>query len=487
LQVREAAAESLGDIGDPAAVGPLVSVLNDADPKVAAMAATSLGRLKAADAAPALLALLSRGAPESAAAAARALGDVGARQAAGTLSEALLNDKLESAVREEAAAALGKLKDPAALPALVSSLNNPDDRIRWAAADGLGRLGLPESVAPLGKTLASDKDSRVREVAALALGNTRAKHAVDFLLRGMNDAEPRVSEQSLTALLAILGTDADEYGRLAGDLMQRGENAKAARICRAAIDKIAKEEPEEDVLVVTEKWGVALADSGRWAEARKPLEQALEDDRNNTIVLLKLTECYVQLGEHETAAVFGAAALRRFPKEAEALSTALLPALEALFHEGKIDLTLRVLNALAPEAFAAFPQDLRDQLASLKERCERVDKIVEVEIAALSAPPAGDGEARLRAMARLIAVGERGIPYLVEDGLGSGDERVQSASMGVLAKLTGHPFDVPKDATAEQRQGAIKAWLSWWQTKPSKDAGPGSATSPSGPGPTKRH
>ncbi len=485
-KVRQAAAQALGEIGDVAGVGSLTSLLDDADSKVAAAAATSLGRLKVTDAAPALLRLLNRGAAESAASAARALGDIGVRQAVPALSEALLNEKLEGAAREEAAAALGKLNDPAALPALVSSLDSPDDRIRWAAADSLGRLGLLESVAPLGKTLASDKDPRVREVAALALGNIRSKEAVNFLLTGMNDSEQRVCDQSLAALLVIIGTNAAGYEKLAADLMQQGQNAKAALICRAAVDKLARDAPSASVVSLTRQIGFALTAAGQWADARKPLEQAFAADRNDKALCLKLAECYVRIGEREAAAAFGVSALKKFPDEATSLAALLAPALETLFEEGSIAPLLGFINALTPDESAGLPAELRDQLALLKDRCERIDEILAADIAALSEAPAEYLDAPAKAVARFVALGEKGIPYLVQLGLGSNDARVQDASMEALARLTGHPFGVEKGATSEQRQAAVKAWLTWWQTKTSGNPVPASNPAPLLASPVKR-
>lgn len=232
-QVRATVAQALGEVGDVQASRPLISLLQDRDPKVAVSAANSLGRLKAADAAPALLGVLRAGGAEGAGAAARALGDIGAQQAIPALSDALLNEKLGGPVREEAAAALGKLNDAAALPALVASLGDPDDRIRWAAADGLGRLGYAESVPALGETLKSDKDPRVREVAALSLGNMRFQQAVAYLLSGADDVEPRVAEQSIAAL-AALGEKAAPY------LVGAGLGSSNGRIQDASMEALAK-------------------------------------------------------------------------------------------------------------------------------------------------------------------------------------------------------------------------------------------------------
>ena len=58
---------------------------------------------------------------------------------------------------------------PLATPDLIKLLTDSDARIRRRAALGIGRVGLPAGVAPLGGAL-KDADVDVRQMAAFALG-----------------------------------------------------------------------------------------------------------------------------------------------------------------------------------------------------------------------------------------------------------------------------------------------------------------------------
>ena len=98
--VREAAAEALGQIGDAAAVPGLLAALGDADWRVRRAAAAALGQI-GAPAVPGLLAAL--------------------RYA-------------EEDVREAAAAALREIGDAAAVPGLLAALRDADADVRRAAA-----------------------------------------------------------------------------------------------------------------------------------------------------------------------------------------------------------------------------------------------------------------------------------------------------------------------------------------------------------------
>ena len=55
-----------------------------------------------------------------------------------------------------AALALGELQAQEATPELVTSLDDPDENVRFHAIEALGRIGAAESIAPLAKIAASD-------------------------------------------------------------------------------------------------------------------------------------------------------------------------------------------------------------------------------------------------------------------------------------------------------------------------------------------
>lgn len=168
--VRSVAARSLGRIGSPDAVGPLLDALTrrgmpqqvvaDAlvrlgrrvrsdlivalgqeSPRARAVAAEVLGLLRATDAIPRLVLILRRDpVMEVKIRAARALGRIGTLSALGPLLDAARPD-LPAALRAVAAQALGHLGDPAATLRLTLLLSDDDYWVAHNAAEALVRLG----------------------------------------------------------------------------------------------------------------------------------------------------------------------------------------------------------------------------------------------------------------------------------------------------------------------------------------------------------
>ena len=97
-----------------------------------------------------------------------ALGDLGDPAAVGPLAEALRGDEY-SGVRWKAAEALAKIGTPA-VDALIEALEDPDDDVRWKAAIALGEIGDPRAVDPLIRILADpDRFVQSRAAQALGM------------------------------------------------------------------------------------------------------------------------------------------------------------------------------------------------------------------------------------------------------------------------------------------------------------------------------
>ena len=72
--------------------------------------------------------------------------------------------------RRDGAYALGRLRDPRAIPALIDRLKNDSDvDVRVAAATAMGDIGDPRSAVYLERVTIYDKKQKVRDAAALAL------------------------------------------------------------------------------------------------------------------------------------------------------------------------------------------------------------------------------------------------------------------------------------------------------------------------------
>ncbi|MFZ0159037.1 MAG: HEAT repeat domain-containing protein [Kineosporiaceae bacterium] len=165
---RLRAVELLGSLGVAEAVPDLVARLGDPDEEVRRVAVRALGRTAAPEAVPALLALLD--APRQA-------------ESAHYITLALLRigpagtSRLADAVhthgprgREAAAQVLGWLGETSAVGALEQALQDDDARVRSAAVEALGRIGLPTAAPAMCLLLGPEQPEAVRITAATALG-----------------------------------------------------------------------------------------------------------------------------------------------------------------------------------------------------------------------------------------------------------------------------------------------------------------------------
>jgi HEAT repeat protein len=78
--------------------------------------------------------------------------------------------------RAAAAAALGELRDPVAVPVLARALRDPDPAVRLSAAKALGRIG-PDAGAAVAalEQLLAEPDPALRQAAAVSLGRIRGR------------------------------------------------------------------------------------------------------------------------------------------------------------------------------------------------------------------------------------------------------------------------------------------------------------------------
>ena len=115
---------------------------------------------------------------------------------------AALKDK-DAAVRRQAADALGRLGDKAAVESLIAALKDGDRGVRWSAARSLGTLGDKRAVEPLIAAL-KDGDDWVRGEIAEALGRLGDKRAVEPLRAVLRRNDGIVDESTACALAALL-------------------------------------------------------------------------------------------------------------------------------------------------------------------------------------------------------------------------------------------------------------------------------------------
>jgi beta-lactamase regulating signal transducer with metallopeptidase domain/HEAT repeat protein len=213
-QAPEAAAKSLGTIGDRSALEPLSRALQDAHEQAPKKALEAPGLLEQSggDSSMNMNALHSSDATERAVAAC-SLGRLGAVSAIPALINLLGDDTPIQTIKcwdsgdwsparhtfkqaspgEQAAIALASLSQPAVEP-LTAALNNESPSVRrnaaWAIGEIRGSQGTNRTAAvePLIATL-SDLDSWVRVAAAFSLGEIRPSEATESLIAALGDAE----------------------------------------------------------------------------------------------------------------------------------------------------------------------------------------------------------------------------------------------------------------------------------------------------------
>lgn len=218
----------LAGIGEPA-VTPLINALSG-ESEHAAGAAQMLGDMHSKRAVPALITGLKSGDESLREAFADALGRIGDPRAVKPLIAALKSESILSPAHPWVIAALGKLKDPAAIPVLApllgdigSSFNveyalaaigdpaiptfntalkseNPD--ARKEAIEGLKKLQTPKAINALIGALKSSYPD-VRSGTASALGEIRNKKAVDPLIGALKDSQSSVRASAAGALASI--------------------------------------------------------------------------------------------------------------------------------------------------------------------------------------------------------------------------------------------------------------------------------------------
>jgi len=196
-EVRQAAATSLRQIGDPAAVDALGKAVGDVDPNVRLIALTGLGRYRDPSTRPLVEAACKDKSVEVRRTAVYVLGRLEDPAAVPTV-EQLLKDP-DAAVRAGAAQTLGDLHVSDSKTALLPLLNDPDHMIRASVARSLIMLG-DNSGFDVAKALDHDPDLAVRVVAIDALGWSKDP-AAETELQSLLTQTPAASQPAVQEAL----------------------------------------------------------------------------------------------------------------------------------------------------------------------------------------------------------------------------------------------------------------------------------------------
>src|SRR5262249_12694186 len=129
-------------------------------------------------------------------AAARVIGRLQVKSAARTLMKAI-NDS-NPQVRYASMRALGELKDESAVPALTEQLTYyGKGEGAWSALDALARIGHPSSV-PVFKSRLNDKDEFIRKAAAEGLARAGDSSELTMLQAGASSDPSPMTRAAMT-------------------------------------------------------------------------------------------------------------------------------------------------------------------------------------------------------------------------------------------------------------------------------------------------
>jgi len=201
---RTAAATSLGLIGDPCAVEPLLAQIPAGDPPYRRAAVLALSRI-GAPAVPALVRELKASDPVMRRSAAGAL--VGTRSAAATPALIAALSDSDALVRAPAARALGWHGNASAVDALVKALPDRDYHVVDAAVAALGEIGTGVIAQLLGAVASPSQSTEVRYQISQAF-TIMGSGAGPQLVAALSSASPEVQKWSATALGGIRYQDA---------------------------------------------------------------------------------------------------------------------------------------------------------------------------------------------------------------------------------------------------------------------------------------
>ena len=280
--VRSGAADALGKIGDPSADPALIGLVQHDIPSVVRVAIGSLALIASPQGEPILISAMANPSADSNARqqAAAGLGKLGNPAAITALLTALSDDDLD--LRTAAVAALAHAVRPsppappvpAVLNRLITALANNNDDLRKGVASALLAVNSP-SIDPALIAALKDQDLRVRAAAAAGLGFAGNAPAVPALIAALSDPDP-TGNTPLAArdALAAIGTPA--LAPLTTEMARGGVDAWYASQALAhmgvlALPALQREAANSDP--TAQRWAaVALGGMGL-ADARPTLEQ----------------------------------------------------------------------------------------------------------------------------------------------------------------------------------------------------------------------
>ena len=349
--VRAAAAEGLGNFGDPAAIGPLTQSIFDNSSAVRIASAKALGMLKGHDATVALCNRLTDAVPEVAVAAATALAEVADPASVEDLIKAVVKPNAPTALVAAAAGALGKIRDPRAAGTFITLLASKQENIRWSAVDGLGSVGGRAAVQPLTPVALKDPNAQIREAAIAALARIGDASALNTLVDALSDDQKRVADQALRSLLKLAEADGKILDQAIDKLLAARRYVQAEAVLAGAIEQLSRGPDGADkVLALRRHMAAGLIAVREYPRAKAILEDLVKKSPREAEHVRLLGQCLTEMRDYEALLALMAQARRSIPDQSAAWWQETVKAVEALSAAGAKPKVIATVDALEKEA-----------------------------------------------------------------------------------------------------------------------------------------
>jgi len=215
--IRDSASRILRRLADPESIGPLVAIIESrADPATQRSAAHALGAFKDERAHKALIALIDSPDSNTRRTVYQSMGDIGDPALVGPLLKALAAEKERAEGRysydiQQVAWALAKFKDARACRAVVKLVAESDERTSRSAAQPMARCRSPQIVPDIVAYLKKagepkPKDNSPQQAYAMqALSHIGDESAAGAVLNGLASPNDRLRRDSGGALRKVVG------------------------------------------------------------------------------------------------------------------------------------------------------------------------------------------------------------------------------------------------------------------------------------------
>jgi HEAT repeat protein len=224
VRIRRAALRVLAYFGWPSALGPLLAALGDEDERIRELGASGLSSIEDPRAVDALIGALDHEAARTRAAAARALGQTPGEPRGREKLRAALADP-DTWVRYYACQALGRLKDHASVEAIRALTRDPAGHVRIAAIEALAAAGGERALEAL-RAAAESADPDLQRVALIGLGAVKSASSVGLVRRALSSRDEATRLVAVSALGEFDGPEV--LDGLAAAMGDANESVRAA-------------------------------------------------------------------------------------------------------------------------------------------------------------------------------------------------------------------------------------------------------------------